>query len=470
MRGRKTLWATVSCAAGLALIAAVAVMALGPGAGRAVPALQLPPVGRSLPPVTWEHADTLGEGLPDRCPVYRVAPQRAGPEEARRLAALLGLEGPVESKGPIYVVSDGARQLVVNRDGTFSYVTPGRWPEPLPSAADPCSDAEAVALAGSFLRERGLLPAEFQPSRVEPAVAARGDDLAERVVGKTVLYRRAIGGLPVLGVSRIDVDVARCNGGLEVVGVSSYWRRLEPYRTMPLRGVASALSELVAGRGAIDLPEGADRARVERVTLAYWESPNPERQPYLHPVYHFEGTAWVEGEPRPFVANVAALDPEVTQEHAEAPQAAPVAVVAGAPSSGAVVRGGQPSGLDPAALAGVAAALESALGGFRGRVTASGPVAAVEAKVGAELGRAGKALDLAYSSAASLAPALDRVPQGLERDAAGRAIIRLRRLVVLPADEWLHFACLGGGEGAQGVIFAVPRGPGGAALERLMGL
>lgn len=378
MRKQTLVLACVGMLAG----ALLAYRSFCPPVANAVPAI-FPPPGKGLPNVIWERAPQLGVNLPDRFAVYRVTKAKAGSDRAQALAQLFDIVAPVDCQAETCVVSTTDRSMWLNGDGTYSYVTQGRWPEAQPDADASFPDQEAVALADSFLRKRALLPEGFTVWQVEPAIAVRGDNLKQQIVGKTVLYHRTLSGLPVYGVSRIAVDIARWQDQLAVVGVSSYYHPVEPYRTVPLRNVDSALADLEAGIGAVDLPDNAKRALAERVSLGYWEDPEPARQPFVQPVYHFEGTAWVGDQPQAFVANVAALDPSVTQRPATPASnslATPL-VPDTVPASAVAFHDGRSTSLDLQARQTVPGALVAALEGSRANVVAFAPVSQIEAKV-----------------------------------------------------------------------------------------
>lgn len=131
MKSGRLCWAVASCA--LAVVALLFAIRGGifnswvgnDDAGR-IPFLELPRIGRPLPPVTWERTDSLGAGLPKQLLVYEVAQVDMELDDAASLARLFGFASPISSKGDIYMASEHDRRLVLNADGTFSYVTDGR--------------------------------------------------------------------------------------------------------------------------------------------------------------------------------------------------------------------------------------------------------------------------------------------------------------------------------------------------------
>lgn len=469
MNSRRVLGSILACV-GMLAGALLAYRSFCSPAANAVPAIQFPPPGKSLPDVIWERAPQLGVNLPDKFTVYRVTKAKAGPDHAQALAQLFDIAAPVDCQGETCVVGTADRSMWVNGDGTFSYVTQGRWPEAQPDADESFTDQEAVALADSFLTKRGLLPEGFSVWRVEPAIAVRGDNLKQQTVGKTVLYHRTLSDLPVYGVSRIAVDIARWKDQVTVVGVSSYYHPVEPYQTLPLRSVDSALADLEAGIGTIDLPDNANRALVEGVSLGYWEDPKPARQPFVQPVYHFEGTAWVGDQSQPFVASVAALDSSVTQRPAT-PASNSIAtplVPDTVPASAVAFHDGRSTSLDAQARQTVPGALLAALEGSPADMVAMGPASQVEAKVKSQIGVI-SILEVAYPAPVQLALTLDDAPRGLIKDGARRSVITLDRLVVLVVEDSLHLACLPGNDPkGYGVILRIPRGPGSKALEQII--
>ncbi|MGQ9683115.1 MAG: hypothetical protein ACUVX9_11295 [Anaerolineae bacterium] len=272
-------------------------------------------------------------------------------------------------------------------------------------------------------------------------------------------------------MSRIDVDVARIDGELQVVGATSCWHPVAAVAAMPLRSVESALADLQAGKGAIDAPEGAKRLVVESVVLAYWEDPVPARQPYVQPVYHFEGTAWVGGERQPLGATASALDPSVLQPlpTSDAGAAAEPIVPEAALSRAEIVHEGQRTPMSAEAQSGLAAALSTALKGARGRIVGFAPVQGFTVKAETALEASTTALDVTYAAPVEMSLSLENMPKRLETDSAGRYSLTISRLIVEEAGKLLLFTCLPPDEEyAYGVGFDIPRGPWSAALEELM--
>lgn len=268
VRGIRALW----IGAGIAFMLTVILSLTRPWTEPGIPALELARAGRPFPNrLTLDWPPDLGRELSPTVLVFRAGPGPSGLNRVRELGRLFDIHSePFGAEGRFHVTT-GDRRCWVNKDGTFSYVDDARWP--LQAIGLQLTADELVDLASGYLRSRDLLPVEFAVWGVEPATIGYGDDPDEHVVGWTVMFRRRLNGLPVLGVSRISVDITEIEGQPVVVGVSNYWRPMTPYKELPLKDIADAIDELRQGLGAIDMPEHAVSARIDRVSLAYWEHP-----------------------------------------------------------------------------------------------------------------------------------------------------------------------------------------------------
>lgn len=446
------------------LILAVAVGVTQPWSGQALPALELPGAGRPFPEqLTWEWPGDLGAELPGSVLVYRTASPDSGLDRARELAGLFDIPAqPFRAEGRAYAAVDG-RRCWVNRDGTFSYLDDARWPHA--EISFNLTSAELAELATGYLRSRSLLPAEFSVWSVEPATISYADSLGEQIVGWTVMFRRRLNGLPVLGASSISVDVTEVDGLPAVVGVSSYWRPMNPYRELPLRSVTEAVGELVRGAGAIDMPELAVSAQINDVSLAYWEHPVVDEQPYLQPVYHFTGWAELnDGRVHPFSGSVPALCPSVIARSAARQPAAALPVIPDdLPAEAWRIEGDERVSI-PESVAPFARALSRALSGATVEVVGDAPYDSVVSKLTATDSAPG--LDIIYEEPVQLAVKLDRADSRTVVDAAGRAVLVADRLLVYWQGEYVYLGCLNR-QSNRGQILRWQRSPQTLELEGL---
>jgi hypothetical protein len=186
--------------------------------------------------------------------------------DAARLAALLGLSGPVYRDTlppdmppdvvlpPVYFVFDGPRTLAVREDGFYYYdqsAAPGFY-------AEMASYAQAAPTAEAFLLERGLLdfPYEMRPT-------AGGND---------VEFRRVVNGR---SVNLAEFFVSVTNQG-EVMAVSNQpLTQLADLGDYPLRSAAEAWQQVIT--------DGLDYQEVSFIT---YPGPNwvpPVEEPYTDP-------------------------------------------------------------------------------------------------------------------------------------------------------------------------------------------
>jgi LysM repeat protein len=220
---------------------------------------------------------------PDRVPVFQQPePKPPTIEDARHLAERFGLQGPVymqqvpmqevsvvrpgispegvplpaapaAQRPTVYTVFDGPRQVTVSGAGAF-YVD--KSVQVTLDATAALSFEQAAAIAGDFLRARGLL--DF-PYRVEP-----DEDAPESTV-RFVRLARLANGHPVRNAD-VRVTVAPDS---RVATISYPLLTLEPAGEYPIRSVQDAWDALRSGQ-----PGGETQYTISR------EAPGPVAGPF----------------------------------------------------------------------------------------------------------------------------------------------------------------------------------------------
>jgi len=239
--------------------------------------------------------------------VYKFVQNNLSEEDFKALASQLGMSGTVErdEEAARFVMRDGQKELRMEWEtGMWEY-----WDyeksrkDPDPDAIP--SDDEVARIAAEFLKENGWLPDDFRLQAVTHLTEARGFS-APITIGKVAYFYRYIGDVPVLGVSRIGVQVGE-NG--EIISISKFFKDIEPAGNMSLKTVAAAYDEVKSGNAVVrtDNPN-VTKAAIQDVKLYYWEDAGSiSDQPYLQPVYVFTAQA-TEGATETLTAIVPAIE------------------------------------------------------------------------------------------------------------------------------------------------------------------
>jgi len=291
------------------VLSAVAVLGVGCALSpEIIPDLWIPRPGGLTPTVTysWEVPDETASALPKQMLVYKFVQKNLSEEDFRALASQLGMSGTVErnEEAARFVMRDGQKELWMEWEtGMWEY-----WDyeksrkDPDPDAIP--SDDEVARIATEFLKENGWLPDDFRLQAVTHLTEGTGFS-APITIGKVAYFYRYIGDVPVLGVSRIGVQVGE-NG--EIISIFKFVKDMEPAGNMSLKTVAAAYDEVKSGNAVLttDNPN-VTKAAVQDVNLYYWEDAGSiSDQPYLQPVYVFTAQA-TEGATDTFSVVVPAI-------------------------------------------------------------------------------------------------------------------------------------------------------------------
>jgi hypothetical protein len=230
-------------------------------------------------------------------PVYQFKEVEFDSEYANALGKKLKLNGEakLDPEGHKYYIKEGQKNLVLEKlTGKIIYFDESK------QAMDPSylsknipSDEDVIEIAKNFLTNLNLLPNNFKLVGVAPITVTPGTDNPETVgaiiVAKKVFFYKQINNKDVLGVSRITVTVGS-NG--EIIGFGKHYKDAKEYAMYPIKTVNQALGEVKNNHALTNIDEKAEKAKINKVEINYWEDPGAE-QPYLQPVYVFIGEAKV---------------------------------------------------------------------------------------------------------------------------------------------------------------------------------
>lgn len=179
------------------------------------------------------------------------------------------------------------------------------------------NNGQALLEAKGLLQNLGLLADDLANGKSKITYLAGGSgvlvptiSLSEANFVRVDMFRADKDGLRVITPkgeeSPVNVTLSGANDRARriVEANYSYSRILDnEFSTYPLKGVDKAWAELQQGAGYIAHP-GANQVTVRKVSLAYYESGQP--QEFLQPVYMFEGDGG-------FIAYVSAVSAEYSQ-------------------------------------------------------------------------------------------------------------------------------------------------------------
>ena len=297
--------------------------AVSPAVAVDIPELDLPRAGSEYPAsVEYVVSATIAveaASIPATAPVYEYVDRVPSAEDAARIASELGVNGEASVESGRYWVADGTLKFSMETTtGRWTFIDEERmWTVPPDDPSELPSEDDAVSVASAELGRLGLLADDVIYSHVTNAtVSAVGvgeegaaSDPTARVISRQVFFGRLLDGLPVEGPSRIVVGVGSHG---DIVGVIMNMKAVSHFKDLPLRSVEEALADVLVGSSQTDIRSEAVRATIDHVHLALYEDTGDgSEQPFLQPVYVFDGTeedSTTEGmQTRSFTAIVPAL-------------------------------------------------------------------------------------------------------------------------------------------------------------------
>ncbi|GGJ80757.1 hypothetical protein GCM10008982_32900 [Anoxybacillus voinovskiensis] len=280
-----------------------------------IPSLVLPTPGQAGAVELNFKMNAPVNRLPNQVPVYKFKYVNYTNEEVRELANKLGILGSVKSNSQMnaLAVEDGYKYLEVqNGTGKILYINREHYnlkeingrPKNIPT------DSEAIQYATEFLKKMNWLPSNFKVAGVTENREIPGNLNPETdkgyVLSKSVHFYQYIDNKPLLGVSRIVVEVGD-NGKIEVVRKNH--KEHVNFADYPIKSVNVAIDELKNNKGIHNVVEGGHDPVIDDVTVSYWEDAGTiEEQPYLQPVYVFKGNYTLNGKQVPFLGVVPAVE------------------------------------------------------------------------------------------------------------------------------------------------------------------
>jgi hypothetical protein len=230
--------------------------------------------------------------MADQLPIYRLAAETAGRpkliDHARRIFGIT--EGfKLSESGAFSRLRSGQRvvEIAPASGGVWAADEASLW-KPSVRAELP-SEAEALARADEYVRQRDLLPDLEAPFRIGPKVVG-GTHFAVSQAGRRenrrldvqVSYPILVGDLPLVGGGG-DFTVI-IGHRAEVIGFSGVWRPARKAFDARVIDPARADEQFRA------MTKGMNVASFGR-RLAYYSAPSSRTQEFLYPVYVYGGTA-----------------------------------------------------------------------------------------------------------------------------------------------------------------------------------
>lgn len=252
-----------------------------------IPALLLPQSGSAIDDIDYIfEADT--SSLPKEASVFKFKQVDITDSDVHLIASKFGLQGKAKlSPGGQYGLRDGNCFLMVDKhSGKYLFIDESLTDfDIITGSVKLPSDEEVVTIAKNYLQNLGLLREDFVS--VGLGEITTGPDTNSKVIAKKVFFYRQLDNQPVLGVSRIVVTVGH-NG--EIASVDKLFKEVSEVYKYPLRPIDEAMVDVRNNKGKTDLDEQSRIAKINKVEVMYWEDAGSvEDQPYIQPVYRFEG-------------------------------------------------------------------------------------------------------------------------------------------------------------------------------------
>lgn len=293
------------------------------------PAKEVPTVAYGkVPPPTLPAAvtsknlsfvlDTVDGKLPSLAtvlPIYKFDTQTSGllnADQAKSLAASFGFgTAPSILNSNTYQFVDPhnpGQSLTVNIvSKNFSLTSD--YTNPTISKVPPADPFDTVIVnARAILKSHSLLAddltsstATVTPVKLSGTNLVRATSTSDANYVRVDIWRSGVGSYQIVGPSKdqalINLILASGSSSNALVGLSyTYWPfSASNYATYPLLTVAKAFDELKSGQAALISPSKASftDVRIQNISLAYFE--DARFQPYLQPIYLFDGIAVPQG-------------------------------------------------------------------------------------------------------------------------------------------------------------------------------
>lgn len=249
------------------------------------------------------NSGTLPTGLPRLLNVYFIPPQETSllaPDRARRLADSLNFTSDPLILSPNsyrYSDQDGGQLTIDLSTGNFSYsrVIPASSPNGQPLLQDPVlgQESELVAELTSLLFTKGLLLPNFQKPRSLVSYDNPNRQMAS--TAQVSIWPNNIGDFPIVtdnpSVGPISTTMTKyLDQNLKFSKLSySVWSfDSQTFSTYAIKPINQVFEDFKSGQGVVikNTTQGS-KVSVTKIYLAYYLS--SQYQPYLEPIYVFEG-------------------------------------------------------------------------------------------------------------------------------------------------------------------------------------
>lgn len=256
-----------------------------------MPELYIPKPEHELPDIAYDIELKDTDSLPKTAEVYKFISHDAdATEEVLKIAELFGLtpdEKCIQYYDKFIIFDDGA--YVIDYELPTAMWSVRVSASDIGDADELPSDEKAIELARGFLTEKGLYNERFTVETVTVQYSGSELDSTYAPSLKSVYFYPMLDGCPVLGVSRIIVNID-ANGS--VVGMMKYYKDFEPVGEIKLAPPENFIDGIQNNRYSSSISPDAVSAKITDVHLGYWEdSGSAEEQPYLQPVWIFKGSS-----------------------------------------------------------------------------------------------------------------------------------------------------------------------------------
>jgi hypothetical protein len=238
--------------------------------------------------------------IPERIHVYKTVTPAVTKTDAIALAKKFNITdiGEINEGEPKISVSsiDMRYCLQLFKTGGMSYSDYKRsdTPNGIDIAENLPSDEEAMMIATSFLKERGLLPDGAKVGGVTHGKAYTTSNGKTWVSWEDILvwYTRELDGMKVEG-TQFEVEVG---GHGDIIRFFSNWKDYQAIGEYPIITWDSSINTLKQkGISAASAPEKPDTVSINEIYLAYETTAVAYKEDYLEPVYVFKGEALKNG-------------------------------------------------------------------------------------------------------------------------------------------------------------------------------
>ncbi|MCL6472649.1 MAG: hypothetical protein K6T91_07560 [Firmicutes bacterium] len=254
-----------------------------------MPKLAVRPLGELGPTGSRLNLKTSGPlpNFPEKIMVYKTRKPSVTKVSVLTQAKKLGISGVVRDSDLALSVRASAGDFHMDKDtGSFDYLTKDFEHQVFP-LKNVLSDKEYKRLATDFLNKNGLLKKGAVFERINRDITVTtglsGKETKSPIMVEAVFGSKKLNGFEWVGTGpKISVYFGE-NG--KIIGASSTWREVEPFKEYPIISIDEAVKQIRDGKAIIYDQYIDNNGMIRDAKIVYLSEPIGYNQKYVIPYY-----------------------------------------------------------------------------------------------------------------------------------------------------------------------------------------